>query len=203
MVLAVVVLLALAVVGTATGGYIWLRGYAPLEQGSTYGGMWYRGHSEGVIVHPPGASGGVPVVFPRYAPDARFHVTVTLANGGRLPVTVVGLSKQAPGGAFVPTAMEVAPSHQFGFHWRSVNAANPVRIRPGEERTVQITYRFASGCIGGQPRHYWNERGVDVTQDRHVSIRIKYARVFDRSESFAMPFVMELVCKSSVAPLSR
>jgi len=206
LVVALGLLLVLGTVSITGGTATWLRSYAPLKQGSSYGGLWYRGHSEGVQVPALNASGGIPVLFPRYRPHARFHVTLTLWNQGRLAVKVLGLAKGSPAEAavFVPTAMEVAPPNQYGFHWRPLDPAHPVRISPGEERTVQVTYRFAQGCVGGQPRRYWTERGGSgMIADNRVDVRIQYARFFDRSQSFRMPFAMELVCVGSIRRLSN
>ena len=198
--LALGVLLVLGAVSFGGGTAVWLRSYAPLEQGSTWGALWARGHSEGVVVDPLAASGGVPVVFPRYRPGRTFHVTVTLANRGRLAVTVLGLPKawRTRPGVFVPTGMEIAPPRDYGFHWKPLDPAHPVRINPGEERAARITYRFGSHCVGGQPKHYWNEHGVAAASDNHVGVRIRYAHIYDHTQTFEMPFVLELVCSKGM-----
>jgi hypothetical protein len=193
------VALGVAVVAVLIAGYAWLESYAPLEQGSSWGGV---SGAEGVTVSPLGASGGVDVAFPRYRPQGRFHIRVSVANRGRLGVTVLGVAEASGEDfPFVPTKVQVSPLNDFGAHVRVLDGDHPVRIAPGEERTVTITYRIAAHCLGGQPRRYWTgpANGTSAVSDT-VTMRIRYARWFERSQTVRMPLAVALVCARGVQP---
>jgi hypothetical protein len=127
--------LGVAVVTVLLAGYVWLESYAPLERGSSWRSV---SGAEGVTVLPLAASGGVTVAFPRYRQQGRFHIRVSVANRGRFGVTVLGLPKE-PGEdfPFAPLKLHVSPLNDLGgTHVRPLDADHPVRIAPGEERTV-------------------------------------------------------------------
>jgi len=78
-----------------------------------------------------------------------------------------------------------------------------VRIAPREQGAVTLTYRINSRCIGGQPRNYRRARAGAAVLDNHVSLRIGYARFFERSQSLELPFALALVCSKGISAPSR
>jgi hypothetical protein len=189
----------IAVVALAIATFAWLRSYAPLEQGSTFGGL---SKAEGKTVDPLDASGRVPVLFPRYRRGRTFHVVVALANRGRLGVTVLGLPKRSSEPAvLVPAKVRVGALNGGTVGFRPLDSHHPVRIEPGQEREVAITYRIAGTCIGGQPKRYWSGRAAGVGSITDVvSFRIRYARWFERSQTMQLPFAIDLVCVRGLVP---
>jgi hypothetical protein len=157
-----------------------------------------------VTVERPAASGGVSVVFPRYRPHGRFHVRMSIANTGRLGVTVLGVPRSSLADSpFVPVKVGVSPLSEFGTHLRPLDVEHPVRIEPGEERALTITYRIAARCIGGQPRRFWAERSGVETVTQTIAFRFRYARWFERSQAVRMPLAIALVCRRGSELLSR
>jgi hypothetical protein len=185
-------------VAVVVAGLVWLTRFAPLEHGNAWGGL---GPHEGVTVQPLSASGGVPVLFPRYRRNGIFHIRTTIANPGRLAVTVLGVPRPGPGdfAIFVPAKVQVSPLNDYGFHLRLLDARHPVRIAPGEERMLTITYRLVGHCVGGQPRRYWTESGgsLSASTDR-IPVRFRYARWWVRTQQVQLPFVIELACSRGV-----
>lgn len=199
-------LLVLALVGgvgvaaAAIAGYVWLRGYEPLGTGSFYGPVAARG----VMVRAPDGSDGVDVFFLEYRPHATFKLAASVANHGRFPVTLVGLGSPAPGATpFRPIRAQVSPPNQYGVDLSALDRAHPVRLKPGAERTVVVTYRLESRCVGGQPAGYWKPgvAGAAVSGFRSAWLRIRYARVFEKTQLFTFPFAVTLKCRDGVATL--
>jgi hypothetical protein len=89
-----------------------------------------------------------------------------------------------------------------------VNAEHPLRLQPGEQRVVDVTYRLGLRCVGGQPKGYWRQPPPHaayggVATGNRIGIRIKYARVFERTQQVALPFATELVCRRGTIPTSN
>jgi hypothetical protein len=195
LVLALVV--GVAVAAAAIVGYVWLRGYESLGTGSFYG----PGAAQGVMVRAADGSDGVDVLFLKYRPHASFQMMASVANHGRLPVTLVGLGSSGLGpGTFQPVRAQVSPPNQYGTNLSPLDRAHPVRLQPGAERTVAVTYRLASRCIGGQPAGYWKQTvgGAAMSGFRSAWLRIRYARVFEKTQRFTFPFAVTLMCRNGV-----
>lgn len=157
-----------------------------------------------MTVEPLAASGGVPVVFPRYRPHGWLHVRMSIANTGRLDVTVLGVPKASADDfpILVPTKVQVSPLNEFGTRLRQLDEEHPVRIGPGEERMVPISYRIAARCVGGQPRRFWTEPVPSAESGSGtIAFRFRYARWFERSQTVRMPFAVALVCVRGIQPL--
>jgi hypothetical protein len=189
---------AAVVVGAAGAGLVWLKTYAPLENGSSFGGLSQGRQQEGVRIEPAAGSEGIPVFFPRYRPHGLFHVMVTLRNRGRFVVTVLGLAGQANAPPFRVLAAEASPPNDYGGHLRPLDGEHPLRLAPGDERAVTLTYRIMSRCIGGQPAHYWRAPGTTSGGRLAPEFRIKYARYFERTQSLETPFAVALACARGV-----
>jgi hypothetical protein len=199
------IVLALVVVSVgiaaAIAGYVWLRGYEPLRPGSSYG----AGVHQGVMVSAPDGSGGVDVFFPKYRPHATFHVQTSIANRGRFTVTVLGLG--TPGvevGTFRAVRAQVSPSNAVGLDRSPLDRAHPLQLKPGTERSVTLTYRLTARCIGGQPAGYWKTptNGPSLSGFRSAWFRIRYAKVFEKTQLVQLPFAITLVCRNGVATAS-
>src|SRR5215831_19272516 len=78
------VVLVVALLAGVLPGWLWLRGYQPLHQGSGYG----ANPADGMMVSSPSGSGGSDVFFPRYRPHGTVRVLAWVANGGRFTVTI-------------------------------------------------------------------------------------------------------------------
>jgi hypothetical protein len=195
--LVLALVLGLAAIGAAIAGYVWLRGYEPLGSGSFYGLV----AAQGVMVRAAQGSDGADVFFLRYRPNATFQLAASVANHGRIPVTIVGLGSSglAPG-TFQPVRAEVSPPNQYGTNLSPLDRTHPVRLKPGEERAVAVTYRLASRCIGGQPAGYWKQGvgGAAVSGFRSAWFRIRYAWVFEKTQQYTFPFAVTLVCRNGV-----
>jgi hypothetical protein len=195
LVLALVVGVAVAAAGIA--GYVWLRGYAPLATGSYYG----PGAAQGVMVSAADGSDGVDVFFLKYRPHVSFQLMASVANHGRIPVTLVGLGSSGLGPVpFQPIRVEVSPPNQYGSGLSPLDRAHPMQLKPGEERAVAVTYRLASRCVGGQPAGYWKPgtAGTAVSGFRSAWFRIRYARVFEKTQRLTFPFAVTLMCRNGV-----
>ena len=186
------------VLGAAGAGLVWLKTYTPLENGDAYGGLFRADHREGVTVEPVVGSEGIPVFFPRYRPHGLFHVMVTLWNRGRFVVTVLGLAGQGTVSTFRPVAAQASPPNDYGGHLRPLDSEHPLRLAPGDERAVTLTYRIMSRCIGGQPAHYWRAPGTSTGGRLAPAFRIRYARYFERTQSVETPFAVVLACARGV-----
>jgi hypothetical protein len=197
--LVLALVLGVAVTGATSAGYVWLQGYEPLGTGSSYG----AGVHQGVMVPAPFGSDGVDVFFPKYRPHATFHVETSIANRGRFPVTVLGLGD--PGtevNTFRAVRAQVSPANAVGLDLSPLDSAHPLQLQPGSERSVTITYRLASKCIGGQPPGYWktSTSGTAAEGFRATWFRIRYAKVFEKTQQVALPFAITLVCRNGLAP---
>jgi hypothetical protein len=138
------------------------------------------------------------VFFPRYRTHGLFHVMVTLRNRGHFVVTVLGLAGPAPVSTFRPVAAEASPPNDYGGHLRPLDGKHPLRLAPGDEQAVTLTYRIMSRCIGGQPAHYWRPTGTTTGGRLEPAFRIRYARYFERTQSLETPFVVVLACARGV-----
>jgi hypothetical protein len=194
------VFLVLAVIGTAVGVFVWLHEYAPFTVGSFAG----SNPPDGVMVQPPAGSEGVSVFFPRYRENGTFRVETSVRNRGRFAVTILGLPKKVDRGTFAalrPVSVEARLPSGRPYHGRPVDAEHPIRVRPDEEQELYVVYRFMWRCLGGQPAHFWRTGvpATNVSGFRGLPLRIKYAHVFEKTQTVPMPFAITYVCRDEIA----
>jgi hypothetical protein len=203
-------ILALALLGTAIGVFVWLRSYSPVVFGNAYRAAPPYGH----LVEPVAGSGGTEVFFVQARRDGRFHVEISLLNSGRMGIDVVGPAKvpfdQPP--IFVPVAMRAtgqAVGEPLGPHAYvgRVDASHPLHLAPGEQRYLDVTYRVGLRCKDGQPKGYWRAArvqagGVGTGVGNELRVQIKYGRVFDHAEVVVLPFAYVLMCNGGTIPTS-
>jgi len=185
-------LVAVALIAGALAGFVWLRGYEPLDRGNTAG----SNPGDGVMVQPPVGSGGTGVFFPRYRENGSFRVQAGVRNHGRFTVSVIGVPRPDPEDPLSLVAAEVSPPTRPSYHGSPIDANHPIRLRPGDQRDITFVYRFNGRCIGGQPPRYWANPTATYLSSRTAPLRIKYARWFDKTQNFTLPFAITLVCKS-------
>jgi hypothetical protein len=200
------VVLALALLGVLIGGFVWLKTYSPLAEGNFYTAMPPEGH----LVEPVPGSGGIEVFYIRERRSGIYHVKVSLLNSGRFGVDVLGPAKpradQAP--VFVPVAMRATRYSADGpvpppAYAGPLGHGRVLHLKPGEQRLVEVTYRLGIQCIGGQPDHYWVQprpiggdpgAGVIASRANGLRTRVRYARVFEHTQSVPIPFAFALAC---------
>lgn len=194
------VVLALVVIGTAIGLFVWLRSYAPLVQGSVWGGGPPYGH----MVEPIPGSGGTEVFFIKNRRDGLYRVRLSVQNRGRFTVALLGPASGQS--IFAPVAMrataEGSPmSEAPHFYVGPVNHRHPLSLKPGDERSFEVTYRVGARCIGGQPKRYWpRPLGSSVEGTNEIALRIKYAHVFERTQRVPTPFAPVFACNNGTRP---
>jgi hypothetical protein len=153
---AIVLIAAAAVLAV----FLWLRTYDPLAAGRPYA----PGAGLGADVEPTFGSGGKTVFIPAYRPGRTFDTTVTVRNGGRFAVTLLGIDAPARG---------------------QVTASMPddaMRLDPHDSASVVLRWRL--DCPGD---------GSQFSADR-VRVRYRYLSIFTRTAAVRLPFAVTLRC---------
>src|SRR5437870_3590440 len=79
--------------GAALILFLWLRTYAPLAPLGA--GTYAPGAGLAADVEPVPGSGGKPVFIPTYSSPRTFDTALTIHNGGRFAVTILGLGARS------------------------------------------------------------------------------------------------------------
>jgi hypothetical protein len=192
----VAALVGLGAIGTVVGFYVWLSGYQPLGVAGSYIVAAGPGH----MVDPPLGSDGTEVFFPRYRRRGSFQASTTLANHAPFAITVVGLGADPDPDPFRAVRLDVARRDYDTRDAVPVDSRHPLRLAPGQDRTLTLTYRIVSRCLGGQPAGYWKSdaRGASDSGFRSAWFRIRYEHLFEKTQRVELPFAITLVCRNGV-----
>jgi len=174
--LVVLGLIALGVLAAA-GLYFWLDKYAPLSlQGSFAPGPG--------LASPSGTSNGKPAFVPR-GERQTFDTAFTLSNTGRFAITLTSLAQD--GGA-IPQPLELlgTDSATASADPGHIHSFKELRIAPGDSAILVV--RWKVGCADGKG------------SAQAVRLHYDYLKLFHRSQTVTLPFVVTVPCAGSQTP---
>lgn len=190
---------ALLVGAASAAAVVALRAYEPLAPGST-GQPQLRGLAS--LVDPATGSGGKPVLFPELRAGRTYYVGFTLANRGRLDVTVEGLPTVDSSLIMLlrPVDLRTAPATASGSAYALVPLGRSVplerlRVPSGEERSLWVGFRL-DAC---EPNFV---EGSSMSTDV-VRLRYRYLGVFHRTADVEMPYAVTAQCGGELPPATR
>lgn len=184
--LAGVFVVALVVVAAAAAASVvlWLRTYAPLTADT---GSVAPGPGVGAVVQPAVGSGGKEVFFPAYSKGKSFVASFTLRNAGHFGVTVEGIVP-APAGTppwVGPVELLTTESVSSGAPVAHTRPFTTLGLAAGD--SAVLVARFELLCPAG------HRRLPSVYADS-LTLRYRYARWFERTETVSLPFAVTLRC---------
>jgi hypothetical protein len=166
----------LAAIAAAAAGYLWLRSYEPIALAGNLGpGPSSLDVKVGAGGNAYVASGERPGKF-----GAFFDVT----NTGRLPITIEGLGGGGSEDSLFP-ALRLHLGGEAGEY--RFSDFRPVELEPGQTVMLGLAVTVA-------PDHCENYVPGSRVTTESVSLRYRYARVFEREASIGLPVALAVAC---------
>jgi hypothetical protein len=164
--------------------FLWLRTYTPLDASPV---DYVPGPGVGAAIEPAVGSGGKEVFFPSYRGGKPFDAAFTLHNSGHFTVTVLGLVAARAGSPpwIGPVKVLGTSSVSAGADVGRTHPFQPLQLGPGDTGAVVI--RFRPACLPNATR------AAPVYSDR-VTLRYRYLRIFERTQTVVLPFAVTLRC---------
>jgi hypothetical protein len=188
---------ALALVGGAIGGYVWLDHYAPLGLTGSSATGYQKSGLRAYVEAVPGSE-GKDVVFPQFRRGRDYFVGTTIWNDGRFDVTLLGVATDRFSQGFVGMyprdlrAVRHPDPVEGGPGLRDTSPTNHLVIKAHGERFVWIGFRMTT-CRGLEGYQGWYS----------VPLRYRYLGHFTHVQEFELPLGVTLVCNAPLPRTSR
>jgi hypothetical protein len=179
--LALAVVAALALAGTAIAGYLWLRSYTPIELAGTSGPA---PASVEVKFVPYDEVTGKKTYVVSGDEDGRFGIYFDVANTGRLPITIEGLGGDEGGGDTLSPRTRLNNAGDDGTSRSS--DFEPTTLGRGESTFLALEVLATNPC----ERYVYGSSIIWET----VTLRYTYAAIFEREATLELPTAITLEC---------